>query len=186
MIFVIIAALIVFGWCWHDLNSGYRKEKWWYKIGASLCCAGIAAFVTAFVVVIVCGLFFTCTEDNAHSPHHPWYRADIVSVKDSSSTHGEISGFLVVEGYVNSELDYTYYAKTGDGGLVQESVEADAVTVYQTNKVSPHLSCFISDDRGSFWTTLVKSHAFTGMYDFECNLYVPPGTIKETFSLGGS
>jgi len=176
MIFVLIAVIAVF-------VIVLRQDD-----GASACGgAFVTGLLAAFVFLLVVPALFLWIHPDPYYTHS--IETDqIVSVSDSSSIHDQISGFLVVEGYVNSELDYTYYRKLADGGLQEVQIPVDDTTVYEDATASTaHVDWYNFRVAPVSWTRFllmgpVKSDAPS---NWSYVLHVPKDTIKESFALNG-
>jgi len=108
------------------------------------------------------------------------YSIEIVSLKDKSSIEGS---FVLGSGTIKDKDYYIYYSKTQDGGYKRNKIEAENVTIYQTNKETPKLKFTditpLKNETTEFW--IGETEIFTDQTDVK--LIVPENTIIEQFKL---
>lgn len=115
---------------------------------------------------------------------------ELVQMNDHvySDTEGHIGGSIfVISGKINTELSsgFSYYQKDGDGYSLKTVDASKSMIKYSDNKpkvVVDDVHCVKPKEFFSFWFMNIKCKDEDQMH---YTFYIPQGSVKENFSLGG-
>lgn len=137
---------------------------------------GMGVMIALFIVLILFGVInqaiSTPIEDIIYID------ADITTLEDNFQIKGRK---YLTHGYIDETLSYTYINKQIDGGYKVYSVPASDSTVYYIkDNEQPH----IEYHKTQFVNPVLKFlYNDTPLFDQTYKIYVPEGTIVETYSI---
>lgn len=190
LILAIIAAVLGFIFCVLQVtnNNMYFIVKIFFFFSA--CCFVLfkdkgfpcKSFEVFFGMALLSAFLLFRSDFKETSPEITVTTYNILSVKNSSSSNANISGFATfIKGSLSEESVYKYYYQTEDGGFKQGSIPVDSTTIY-----------FIDSSKNAYLEKVVASyslvnntftHTFTWPLDSKetYNLYIPKGSILNTY-----
>lgn len=156
---------------WYRHNFGYLWRVFW------LIPLGVGAYLASAFIGLLSGIFFE------YQDWQPYSETPLAVVYDSQGISGGVSGGLfVVSGYVNSELVFNVYEKTGDNEYRPKSYKGSECLIREEDRKDAKIVQFyreLGTEKQRYWWTLGVPGQYSARY-----IYVPKGTVRTGFSLG--
>lgn len=128
-------------------------------------------FLLFFVLLIGFGaIVITCGAKDWTTESEPYSIEYIEALSDSSMMNGRM---YVRSGYIEEQPYYQYMVKQSDGGFVYNRVKARTAKIYYTD----------DDNYRVEWYRRTKNFLFASQEEVLQKIYVPKGSIEDSFSI---
>jgi hypothetical protein len=168
------------------LSTLIIKEMWYdYSIGSKI--LGIFTGLFVFIAVMLLSVFisagihfFYC--DSAKAEGYKDFNQEIYSVSRINSSYGR---FVLGTGTIDNKNYYIYYVKSEDGGFNISQIDANTVTIYESENETPRLKWQKKVIKNSFWFGDMNKKVTHIVVDDKINfkLIVPKGTMIQSVSI---
>jgi len=111
---------------------------------------------------------------------HKTYCNDIVSIKGGSGIHGS---FFLGCGTIGSDRYYVYYEKQSNGSYKQKRISVDDAAIIEEENCKPRIHWEGMRYLCTSWFMPKRFASTSGEFETEKLIYVPKGTIIQTFKL---
>jgi len=137
----------------------------------------IMAFAT-IVLSILLSLIIMKAVNEFTEPEKSKYTIELVNLKSDTTTSGEVSGFIIFNGYIEEKSYYFFMVETEDGGYKRERLPANNSIVYEVEGLEqPYAEVYTSYQEPTFWYLNLEEEIY------ETKFYVPKGTIIKKFEI---
>ncbi len=145
--------------------------------------------ITIFIAICVC--FISCfglvkIDKKSYQETEETKRYELISIQDGSQISGHANGNLF---YVHASIDmndvYTFYYKFKNG-YKKGKIKSKNVIIYEQDNCNPLIikyTTYTKSKMNNVLTAILSFNAFKELPEVSYKIYVPKGTILQTFKL---